>query len=295
MKKFLCLMLTLLLLFSFAACGEEGGSNGDGQANNTDGSNVTVKFNAENYTVMVSSDESTKYITFKDKVTVSPADTKLVYSSSDEEIASLFTPSTGEFMGVKSGEVTITAKTEDGKASATCKLTVVCMGTVVGREGSEGGVINKYWGAVEEPDDTEAKILIINKNLPDGTDMSSAVTLDYGEVADDKSAAAAYANMGYFVAKTGESEIGYNIKRVPEGEYVGLIVSSRDYTMYKTYNKADSIAKFKATAIAKYFTDAEIENLVNNFWNREFYVGEFTVKAAETTVFGHKFIPDSEQ
>ena len=291
MKKLLCLMLTLTLLFSFAACG---GTDSDVQTG-TDGTDATVKFNAENYTVLVTVDESTKYITFKDKVTVTPADTKLVYSSSDEEIASLFTPSTGEFEGVKSGEVTITAKTEDGKASDTCKLTVVCMGAVVARKDGVGGVINKYFNAVEEPDDTEARILIINKNLPEGTDMSDAVSLNYGEVADDKSAATAYANMGYFVAKTGETAIGYSINRVPEGEYIGLIVSSRDYTMYKTYSKDESVAKFKATAIAKYFTDAEIESLVENFWNREFYVGELTVKTAETTVFGHKFTPDSEQ
>ena len=71
MKKLLCLMLTLTLLFSFAACG---GSDSDGQTG-TDGTDATVKFNAENYTVLVTVDESTKYITFKDKVTVTPADT----------------------------------------------------------------------------------------------------------------------------------------------------------------------------------------------------------------------------
>ncbi len=290
MKKLLCLALTLVMLFSFAACGGKGDSDGDkGSAGD-----VKIEFKSEKYTVEVGG-----YITFSGLLTVTPADTQLTYTSSDTSVASLFTPSKGEFEGLKAGEVTITAATKDGKASDTCTLTVIGMGSIVGRSTDEngvtiGGIANKYWAAVETPDDYDARIIIISKNIAEGTDMTNAVNLNYGEVADNGSAAAAYANLSYFVARTG-SNANYVIKKVPAGEYVGIIISSFDYTTFKDYDQASSVAKFKSTAIAKYFTDTEIETLVGQFYNREFFVDEFTVTAMEETVFGHKFTPGDEQ
>ncbi len=286
MKKLLCLILAVVLLLGFAACG---GSSEDGEGGNTADVAVKVEFKAEKYTVDVGD-----YITFSNLVTVTPEGTELTYTSSDSEIAAIFTPSKGEFEGVAAGEVTITAATKDGKASATCTLSVVGMGTVVGRKDNVGGVINKYYGAVEEPDDTEAKIIIINKNIPEGTDMTNAVTLNYGEVTDSGSAAASYANMNYFVAKTGDPDKCYEFAKVPVGDYVGIIISSRDYTMFKSYDKSEALAEFKSSAIGKYFTDDEAADLVEQFWNREFYIDEFSVVAQETTIFGHKFTPDAE-
>lgn len=284
MKKLLCLALTLVMLFSFAACGGKGDSDGDkGSA-----SDVKIEFKSEKYTVEVGG-----YITFSRLLTVTPADTQLTYTSSDTSIASVFTPAKGEFEGLKAGEVTITAATKDGKVSDTCTLTVVGMGTVVGRSVDEsgatiGGIANHYPSTGEYPDDFNARIILISKNIAEGTDMTNAVNLNYGEVADNGSAAAAYANLSYFVARTG-SNANYVIKKVPAGEYVGIIISSYDYTILKNYDLDASIAKFKNTAIAKYFTDSEIETLVGQFYNREFFVDEFTVTAMEETVFGHKF------
>lgn len=284
MKKLLCLALTLAMLFCVVACGGSDAS-----------ADVKIEFKAEKYTVEVGG-----YITFSELLTVTPADTQLTYTSSDTSIASLSTPSKGEFEGLKAGEVTITAATKDGKASATCALTVVGMGTVVGRSVDEatgtsiGGIANKYWIGVETPDDCDARIILISKNIAEGTDMTDAVNLNYGTEGEDGSAAAAYANSTYFVARTG-TNANYEFEKVPAGEYVGLIISSFDYTTYKTYDLDSSIANFKSTAIAKYFTDSEIETLVSKFYDREFFVDEVTVTALETTVFGYKFTPGGDQ
>ena len=45
----------------------------------------------------------------------------------------------------------------------------------------------------------------------------------------------------------------------------------------------------------KYFTDAELTKLASNkiINKREYWVGEFTVKANETTAFGHAFAVDN--
>lgn len=290
MKKLLCLALTLVMLFCFAACG----GNGDADSNVAT-ADVKIEFKAEKYTVEVGG-----YITFSELLTVTPADAQLTYTSSDTTIAAVFTPSKGEFEGLKAGEVTITAATKDGKVSDTCTLTVVGMGTVVGRSVDEetgatiGGIANKYWAAVETPDDYDARIILISKNIAEGTDMTDAVNLNYGTEGEDGSAAAAYANSTYFVARTG-TNANYVFEKVPAGEYVGLIISSFDYTTFKTYDQDSSVAKFKGTAIAKYFTDSEIETLVSKFYDREFFVDEITVTALETTVFGHKFTPGDEQ
>lgn len=281
MKKLLCLMMSVLLLFSFAACG--GDSEGTGSNSSTDIASVTVlKFDAESYTIGIAeSIELSKY------VIVEPAGTKLNFTSDNAEVANIYNATTGDYEGAKTGETTVTVTA--GSLTATCKLIVAGKGTVVARneETKEGGITNKRWGAVERPDDAEAKILIISKNLAEGTDMSNAVALNFGENF------AAYYD-GYYVARTSGNG-NYELKDIPEGEYVGLIVSSHDYTPHKTYSRADAVATFKASAMGKYFTDAEIDTLVGSFFNREFVIKDLTVKANEINIFGNLFQPDLEQ
>lgn len=286
MKKLLSLVLSVVLLLSFAACGGDSDNKTDGSdASKGSAAGVTsIKFDKDSYTVEVEG-----YITLSEFVTVEPAGSALKFSSSDESIAEVTSSKKGEFMGVKTGEVTVTAASEDGSVSATCKLVVAGLGTVVARNGTEGGITHKRWGAVERPDDANAKIVVVPKELAAGTDMSKAVSFDYGEPAADGSCAVSYE--GYYVAKTGDTG-NYELKGVPEGDYVGLIVCSRDYTANKTYSKDTALATFKSSAIAKYFTDAEINTIVSSIYQLEFYVGEFSVKANEITVFGHDFAPD---
>ncbi len=284
MKKLLCLLMAVVLVFAFAACG---GDKGDGDGANAGATNATaIVFDAESYSVGVDG-----YITISDHVTVTPAGAKVVYSSSDETIAELSSVK-GEFYGVKGGEVTVTAKSEDGKVVATCKLVVEGKGNVIGRddETNVGGITNKRYGHVERPDDNDAIIILINTAIAnnDGADMSNAVALNYGEVAQDGSAAAYYD--GYYIAKTGGTG-NYKLENIPEGKYDGIIISSQEYSQ-KLYDVATSVAAFKATAMAKYFTDAEINTMVGAFFNREFYVQEVEVKANENTVFGYDFAID---
>lgn len=288
MKKVLCLMLSVLAVLAFAACGDSADSSSKQDTGNsntgTTAKATSIKFSAESYTV-----EIEDYISFSDLVTVEPAGATVKYSCSDDTVAELTTPSKGEFMGLKTGEVTVTAASEDGSVTATCKLTVAGLGTVVARKDNEGGITNKRWGAVERPDDADAMILIISKNIADGTDMSKAVAFDYGEKATDGSCAAKYD--GFYIAKTGDTG-NYELDGIPEGEYVGLIVSSMDYTTHKNYSTDTAVSALKASALAEFFTDAEIKQIANTIYNREFYVGTLTVTAKETTVFGHDFQPD---
>ena len=285
MKKLLCLLMALVLVFAFAACGGDKGSTDDGKTN-ANGA-TTIKFDAESYNVGVDA-----YIMISDHVTVEPAGAKVVYSSSDETIAELSSVK-GEFYGVKSGEVTVTAKSEDGKVVATCKLVVAGMGNVIGRDdvNNIGGITNKSWGHVERPDDNDAIIIIINTAIASGTDMSNAVAMKYGEPGADGSAAAYYD--GYYIAKTGGTG-NYKLENIPEGKYVGLIVSSKVYTQ-KSYDVNEAVSTFKASPMGKCFTDTEINTMVGEFFNREFYVGELEVKANEDTVFGYDFEPDLHQ
>ncbi len=285
MKKLLCLLMAVVLVFAFAACGN---SDKD-DASKPDGNAATVatsiKFDAESYTVGVED-----YLMISEHVTVEPAGAKVVYSSSDETIAELSSVK-GEFYGVKSGEVTVTAKSEDGKVSATCKLLVVGFGSIVDSDGNVGGITNKRWGYSEVRGDADAYVIIVPKNLEDGTDMSKAV--DYITTTSEKAGdgSCAVAVNGYYVAKTGDT-CNYKIENVPEGEYIGLIISSWDYTTKKDYDKATAVSTFKASAMGKYFSDAEINSLVSKFYEREFYVGELSVTTNNNTIFGYNFEPD---
>ena len=284
MKKLLCLLMAMFVLFSFAACGGgEGESKDQSEASSqTPAGNATVKFDAESYTVGIE-----ECITLKDHIVVEPADTAVKFSCTDETVVEVFSDSIGEFMGLKTGEVTVTVTA--GEATATCKLIVAGMGTIVHSDGNEGGITNRRWKAVERPNDDKAYVVVIPKNLAAGTDMSKIVNLEVGEKLADGSSIVAV--NGYYIAKTGSTG-NYTFENVPEGEYVGLIISGMDYTRNIRYDMATSVAEFKATAIARYFTDAEITSFVEKFYDREFYVNEFTVSANQKTVFGHFFEPD---
>lgn len=288
MKKLLCLLMAMLVVLSFAACGGDDKGDTNSTASNAGPAAATsIKFDAESYEVGVDA-----YLMISEHVTVEPAGAKVVYESSDEEIAELVSVK-GEFYGVKTGEVTVTAKSEDGKVVATAKLVVQGFGTVVARddETNVGGITNKRWGAVERPDDSEAYIVIIPKGLS-GADMSKAVALDAGEKATDGSCAVAV--NGYYIAKTGDTG-NYVLENIPEGDYVGIIISSMDYTSRKQYDVNTALATFKSSAIGSYFSEAETNDFVQKFFNREFHVGEFSVSANTKTVFGYDFQPDLDQ
>lgn len=285
MKKLLCLMLSLMLLFSFAACGEESG--GTTNSNSTpsvddNGSKATaISFDAESYTVAAG-----EYIELIDHVTVEPAGEKVTFSCSDESIAEVFSAARGEILGAAVGEVTITVTS--GKVSATCKLNVIGLGNICARDDATntgGSITNKRWMAAEKPVDTNAYIVIISKDIAENADMSNAVALNAGTEQADGMAIAQYD--GYYVINS-DNTGNYRLENVPVGEYVGLIVSSNLYA-YKTYTKDAAIAQFKETEIASYFTDAEINTLVSSFYNREFHVGTIKVEATKTSIFTHAF------
>ncbi len=131
--------MAMFVLFSLAACGGEGESKDKTDAGSkAHAGNDTVKFDAEIYTVGVE-----EYITLKDHIVVEPADTAVKFSCSDETVVEVFSASKGEFMGVKTGEVTVTA----GEATATCKLVVAGMGTIVHCDGNYGGITNRLFSA----------------------------------------------------------------------------------------------------------------------------------------------------
>ena len=288
MKKLLCLLMSVLVLFAFAACGSsESGDDTSSDAGAT-GAATAITFDAESYTVEVG-----EYITLKENITVTPEGADVKFSCSDDTVAELYSATNGEFYGAKSGEVTVTAASSDGKVTATCKLVVAGIGTIVGRDDDTnvGGITNKRWGAVERPDDSEAYIVIVPKGLS-GADMSKAVALEAGEKAADGSCAVAV--NGYYIAKTGDTG-NYTLEDIPEGDYVGIIISSMDYTTRKQYDVNTALSTFKASAMGSYFTDAEASEFVQKFFNREFYVGEFTVTANTKTVFGYDFEPDLHQ
>ncbi len=289
MKKLLCLLMAVLVLFAFAACGSDsdGDTNSGSQADAT-GEATAITFDAESYTVEVG-----EYITLKEKITVTPAGATVKFSCSDESVAEVYSATNGEFFGAKSGEVTVTVASADGKVTATCKLVVAGIGTIVGRDDDTnvGGITNKRWGAVERPDDSDAYIVVLPKGLS-GADMSKAVNLEAGEKASDGSCAVAV--NGYYIAKTGDTG-NYTLEDIPEGDYVGIIISSMDYTSKKQYDVNTALSTFKASAIGSYFTDAEASDFVQKFFNREFYVGEFSVTANTKTVFGYDFEPDLHQ
>lgn len=289
MKKLFCLMLSVMLVLSFAACGGETGDDNSQNESVASGSDTaavatSIKFDAESYTIKVEG-----FITLSKCVTIEPAGADITFSSSDESIAEVASAKKGEVNGVKPGEVTITASSADGSVTATCKLSVVGLGTIVARDGNDGGITNKRWDAVERPDDADAKILVVSKSIVAGTDMSKAVAFDYGAKLADGSCTASYD--GFYIAKTGDAG-NYKLENVPAGDYVGIIVSSRDYTPYKDYSEAEALSKLKSSALAPFFSDSELASMAKTIYNREFHIAEFTLEANQTYIFGCHFAPN---
>lgn len=289
MKKLIALAVCALMIFSLAACGSKDNSSSSDQASTASSAAASVKslkFDAEKYDVRVDG-----YSQLSDHLTVDPAGAKVTYSVSDESVATI--SNKGEIYGAKEGTVTVTATSEDGSVSATCTVAVVGFGTIVARneENGEGGITTKRIGAPEAPDDSEAIVIIISKDLAAGTDMTGAVEFDYGVRNSEGYFGKAFD--GYYVVKNND-KCNFKLTDVPAGDYVGLIVCSRDYTSAKNYSGRDVAAELKASAFGKYFTDAELTKLASNkiIANREYWVGELTVKANETTAFGHSFAID---
>lgn len=291
MKKILALAVCAIMVFALAACGDKGSDSSSTDTGSTASSASAVsassiKFDAEKYNVRVDG-----YNQISDHLTVEPSDAKVVYSVSDESVATV--SKKGEVYGVKEGSVTVTAASEDGSVTATCTVNVVGFGTVVARneETGEGGITNKRIGAPEAPDDSGAIVLIISKDLAAGTDMTGAVALDYGERSADGFYGKAYD--GYYVAKNND-KCNFKLTDVPAGDYVGLIICSKDYSTAKSYAGIDLAADLKASAIGKYFTDAEIAKLASNtsLVKHEYWIGNLTVKPNEVSTFGYNFSID---
>lgn len=289
MKKILCLILALAFLFCFAACGSKKASS-DAKTESKSGTESTdasvkitaIVFDAENYDVAVDGD-----FDLSAHITVTPADGKAIFSIDDTNIATV--TKKGIVTGGGSGTATVTAASEDGSVTATCKITVSGAGKIVARDTvtMEGGITNKRFGYVESSDDTDAYVVIVSKSIA-GTSMPGAASLDIGD-----NGAKSFA--GYYVAKTNERG-EYSFEGVPEGDYIGIIFSSKDYTANKDYSSVDTKADIKATALGKIMTSADIDAMVdklmslNNMnFKHEFHVAEFSVKANQSTVFGCDF------
>jgi hypothetical protein len=280
MKKILSLILAIAMLFCFAACG--GSDSTDSSAEGTTGA-TSIKFSAESYEVRVNG-----YKMVSDGIVIEPAGAKVVYESSDNDVATI--SKKGEVNGLKEGTVTITAKSEDGKVSATCTVVVKGFGSIVARDAKtgEGGITQKRYNAPEAPDDTNAIIVIISKNVDKSADKTIVTTLDYGTRNED-----GYYNMsgeGFYVTRNNDKG-NYLLEDVPTGEYVGLIICSKDYTNYKSYDNSTIASTLKASKLSEVLSDAEIEAIAGcaPIQSREFYVSEFSVEAEQTTVFGHAF------
>ena len=279
MKKILCLVLAVAMLFCFAACGgsESTESTASGATNAT-----SIKFSADSYKVKVDD-----YNMISDGIVVEPAGAKVLYEVSDTEIATI--SKKGEISGLKEGTVTVTAKSEDGKVTATCTVVVYGVGQVSDRLTPEDlyGIVNKRAESSERVPDSKAIIVIISKNVDKNADKTIVTTLDYGSLKDGY-----YVNSGdgFYVARN-NVQSSYLIEDVIPGDYVGLIISGEDYTGYKTYDNSTILPTLKNSALSSVLSDAELTALAatDAMQDHEFVVKEFTVKSGETTVFGNEF------
>ena len=120
-SKLLFLSTSLLLASFLTGCqfsinpsgGPSGGPGGGGNNETSPG----ISLNAESLTLYVG-----KTVTLTATITPSTASQEATWSSSDTSVA---TVNNGTITTLKAGTTTITAKTSDGKYSATCVLTVV--------------------------------------------------------------------------------------------------------------------------------------------------------------------------
>lgn len=304
MKKILCLLLCFVMVFALVACGS--GDNGDASTNGEDVVTATsLKFKSNNYTIAV--DE------LKDlskELVVEPSDAKVTFATSDVKIAAV-NKVKGDVCGNTKGEVTLTATS--GSLKAECKIKVTVYGTVMANP--DKGVYFKPIGTTGDNPDGDALVVIIPKDLPEGTDMSKAVIEQYYEKSSDgkyhtyptkgfkKDSKNRYQTIsynGYFVARVnsadrnaGEKVANYKIENVPSGEYYGLIVCGYPYDMKfpgkKNYDARDVLAEFSATEFAKFFSEVEINEIVKALKYKEYYVGELTVEEGKTTLFDAAF------
>lgn len=297
MKKLLCLVLILSMVLCFAACG---GSGDTGSKDATVKEPTSISFDAETINLGVG-----EYYSVSKNVKVEPADAKVTYNVSDDTICEI--SKKGELNGLKAGEITVTAGSSDGSVKATIKIKVIGYGTLIGFDKSYdgytlehdgkpvgGGIRNKRPNSIERNLDIDARYLIIPRNMAEGVDMAGAVKLDYGEDKNEEGWFVKFHgdinnNAGYIVAKNEPNTTSFECDKVPEGKYYCLIVSSRDYTEYKSYDGRDTAAELKNTAIAKWFNDTQIAELASLFTEREYGVIEFEVKTGEKYYFEHLF------
>lgn len=296
MKKILALILCLAMIFSFAACGgsesdssDNGASNG-GENNSATGSVTSIKFAFDTYEVNVDD-----YKLISEGIVIEPVGSKVIYESSDNDIASI--SKKGEVSGLKEGTVTITAKSEDGSVTATCTVVVKGFGSIVSRHPvtNEGGITMKRYLLPEAPDDTNAIVVVISKNIDKSVDKTAITTLNYGE----KNSDGYYISSGegFYVTRNEGKGGSYLLDNVPSGDYVGLIICSKDYTDDKTYDNSTIAATLKDSKLSEVLSAEEIEAIAGcaPIQSREFVVKEFTVKANEITVFAHQFNIDGGQ
>ncbi len=281
MKKILSLILAVAMLFCFAACG--GSDSTESSASEGATGATSIKFSAESYEVRVNG-----YKMISDGIVIEPAGAKVVYESSDTDVATI--SKKGEVNGLKEGTVTITAKSEDGKVTATCTVVVKGFGSIVARDAKtgEGGITQKRYNAPEAPDDTNAIIVIISKNIDKSIEKDAVTSLNYGTRNED--GYYIVSGEGFYVTRNNDKG-NYLLEDVPVGEYVGLIICSKDYTNFKSYDNSTIAPTLKASKLNEVLSEAEIEAIAgcSAIQSREFFVSELSVKAEETTVFGHAF------
>ncbi len=284
MKKLFSLVLCVAMLFCFAACGSD---STDSTASDGEVQATYIKFSADTYEVKVGG-----YQKVSEGIAIEPAGAKVDYEISDEEFATI--DKKGEVTGIKEGTVTVTAKSKDGKVTATVTVNVKGYGMVSSHneDMTEGGITNKRKGSTEYPPDAGAIIVFIAKNVDKAIEKTIVTTLDYG--ARNEDGQYIQSGEGFYVVKNNDRGT-YIVEDVPAGEYVGLIISSNaTYANHKTYDNASIATRLKATALSQVLSDAEIDAIAGctPIQSREFDVQEFVVKANEITVLAKAFAID---
>ncbi len=282
MKKLFSLVLAIAMLFCFAAC--NGGSTGSTDDTNGEINATSIKFAKEVYDVGVDS-----FVSVSKDIVIEPAGAKVDYEISDTTVATV--NKGGEVSGLKEGTVTVTAKSKDGKVSATATVNVKGFGTVSSHNEDDtgNGITAKRAVSVERNPDKDAIIVLVSKNVDKNIDKTIIKTLDYGT--ENSEGQFINSGDGFYVIKN-NSVAKYIVKNVPAGEYVGLIIcSNSEYEGYKTYDNSTIASRLKNSPLGGCLTDDEINAIAGcqAIKNREFVVKELVVKTNEHTVFAHEF------